>query len=41
MASSPSTPGPIAVYHLEGRRSFRIIWICEELGIPYELSTLR
>jgi len=27
----------ITIYHIEGRRSFRIIWACEEIGHPYEL----
>jgi glutathione S-transferase len=27
----------IKILHIEGRRSFRVIWVCEELGIPYEL----
>jgi glutathione S-transferase len=27
----------LTIYHIEGRRSFRVIWLCEELGIPYEL----
>jgi len=27
----------IKIYHIEGRRSLRVIWICEELYIPYEL----
>ncbi|MET0985670.1 MAG: glutathione S-transferase family protein [Steroidobacteraceae bacterium] len=25
------------IYHIEGSRAFRVIWLCEELGIPYEL----
>lgn len=25
------------IYHIEARRSFRIIWACEELEIPYDL----
>src|SRR5262245_41781804 len=28
---------PIRIYHIEGRRSFRVVWMCEELGLPYEL----
>lgn len=28
---------PIRIHHIEGRRSFRVIWLCEEAGIPYEL----
>jgi glutathione S-transferase len=27
----------IKIFHIEGRRSSRIVWVCEELGIPYEL----
>ncbi|NKB99329.1 MAG: hypothetical protein GKR90_12665 [Pseudomonadales bacterium] len=27
----------VAIYHLEGRRSERIVWLMEELGAPYEL----
>jgi len=27
----------IVIYHMEGRRSERIVWLCEELGIPYKL----
>jgi glutathione S-transferase len=29
---------PITVYHIEGRRSERIIWFMEELGVPYRLT---
>jgi glutathione S-transferase len=29
------------IYHIEGRRSFRVIWLCEELGIPYQLQFKR
>jgi glutathione S-transferase len=29
---------PIKIYHIEGRRSFRVIWLCEELSVPYTLS---
>lgn len=28
---------PIGIYHIEGRRSFRVVWTCEELGLPYDL----
>lgn len=28
----------IRIHHIEGRRSFRVIWLCEELGLPYDLS---
>jgi glutathione S-transferase len=25
------------IYHFEGSRGFRIVWLCEELAIPYKL----
>lgn len=28
----------IVIYHAEGRRSERVVWLCEELGIRYELK---
>jgi glutathione S-transferase len=31
----------IVIYHAEGRRSERIVWLCEELGLPYELKYRR
>ncbi|MEP3224367.1 MAG: glutathione binding-like protein [Parasphingorhabdus sp.] len=31
----------IVIYHLEGRRSERIIWLMEELDLPYELKFVR
>lgn len=36
-AASAPLP-PITIYHLEGRRSERVIWMMEELGFPYELK---
>jgi len=27
----------LTIYHIEQRRSFRVIWLAEELGIPYKL----
>jgi len=44
-AQSPKGASPLAnapgakltIYHLEGRRSERIVWLCEELGIPYNI----
>lgn len=27
----------IVIYHLEGRRSERLVWLMEELGLPYDL----
>ena len=32
--------GPVAalvIHHIEGRRSERVAWLCEELGLPYQL----
>ncbi|MDH7943832.1 glutathione S-transferase family protein [Pseudohongiella sp. SYSU M77423] len=29
------------IYHLEGRRSERLVWLMEELGLPYELEFTR
>jgi glutathione S-transferase len=31
----------ITIYHLEGRRSERIVWLMEELGLPYQLEYVR
>jgi glutathione S-transferase len=39
-AASAATP-KIVIYHAEGRRSERIVWLCEELGLPYELKYRR
>jgi glutathione S-transferase len=36
-AQSPS----LTIYHLEGRRSERLVWLCEELGLPYKLEFKR
>ena len=36
--ASAGTPWPpITIYHLEGRRSERLVWLMEELGHPYKL----
>lgn len=32
---------PLTIYHIEGRRSERIVWLCEELGLPYTLEYKR
>ncbi len=32
---------PITIYHLEGRRCERIVWLMEELGLPYTLEFVR
>ena len=31
----------LTIYHLEGRRSERIVWLMEELGLPYNLEYVR
>lgn len=31
------TPDSIVIYHIEGRRSLRVVWLCEELELPYRL----
>jgi glutathione S-transferase len=31
----------VTIYHLEGRRSERIVWLMEELGLPYKLVFTR
>ncbi len=36
-AAQAATPS-IVIYHAEGRRSERIVWLCEELGLDYELK---
>lgn len=32
---------PVTIYHLEARRSERIVWLMEELEFPYELKFVR
>lgn len=44
--TTPITPATaampkITIYHLEGRRSERIVWLMEELNLPYELIYVR
>lgn len=40
--STAAMPMPeITVYHLEGRRSERIVWLMEELNLPYKLVFTR
>lgn len=36
-AMAAKTKDKVTIYHVEGRRSQRVIWLCEELGIPYEV----
>ena len=33
----PTPTRPLVIHHIEGRRSERVAWLCEELGLPYEL----
>jgi glutathione S-transferase len=28
----------LTIYHIEGTRAERVVWLCEELGIPYTLE---
>ena len=28
----------LKIFHFPGTRAFRVIWVCEELGIPYEIA---
>lgn len=41
VAKAQSAAPKIVIYHAEGRRSERIVWLCEELGLPYELKFRR
>jgi len=41
-SSGKSAPAMnLTIYHIEGRRSERIVWLCEELGLPYKLEYKR
>jgi len=44
-AAKPRAAGmpmpPVTIYHLEGRRSERLVWLMEELGLPYKLEFKR
>ncbi len=41
-ATAAATPLPaFTIYHLEGRRSERIVWLMEELSLPYKLEFKR
>lgn len=40
-SKSASAGTQLTIYHLEGRRSERIVWFCEELGLPYKLEFKR
>lgn len=28
------------IYHVKGTRAIRVIWLCEELGVPYEVTVI-
>ena len=30
----------LTIHHARRARSARVIWLCEELGVPYELRTI-
>ena len=30
----------LTIYHFKGTRSVRVIWLCEELGIPYQVEVI-
>ncbi len=41
-AKAAALPLPdFTIYHLEGRRSERVVWLMEELGLPYKLEFKR
>ncbi|EMD34802.1 hypothetical protein CERSUDRAFT_97385 [Gelatoporia subvermispora B] len=40
MSNSP-TPDKLTVHHLDDSRSIRILWMLEELSVPYELVTYK
>ncbi len=40
-STTAKTMPEITIYHLEGRRSERIVWLMEELGLPYKLEFVR
>jgi glutathione S-transferase len=40
-AAKAAAPLNLTIYHIEGRRSERIVWLCEELGLPYKLEYKR
>jgi glutathione S-transferase len=39
--AAAAVPLNLTIYHIEGRRSERIVWLCEELGLPYKLEYKR
>ena len=30
----------VKIYHVQGTRSVRVIWLCEELQVPYEIESI-
>ena len=28
----------LTIYHTQGARSLRVIWLCEEMGVPYQTA---
>ena len=36
-AAATAAADKVTIHHVEGRRSQRIIWFCEEAGIPYDV----
>ncbi len=30
----------LKIYHVKGTRAIRVIWLCEELGVPYEVEVV-
>jgi glutathione S-transferase len=41
VANKPTPLPEVTIYHLEGRRSERIVWLMEELQLPYKLEFKR
>lgn len=41
VADNPTPLPEVTIYHLEGRRSERIVWLMEELRLPYKLEFKR
>lgn len=37
-AQTQTSAGKLTIYHIEGTRAERLVWLCEELGIPYTLE---
>ena len=40
-ATTTAAMPAVTIYHLEGRRSERIVWLMEALGLPYDLNYVR